>query len=197
MLSEVGASQLADVPGMVSVRRALLEKALRFNQQFLEDEIDDPEVRREAGLAYHRAGDIHQQVDRHQDAEAAFRKSIELFVALSTEFPDEAGHRHEHLRAQHRLGWLCSQLGRSPEADVLLAEAHAAGGKLVQDQPQTASYADTLASICIDLGSLRRTQGRFDSAETLYKRARDVAGDLAECGSSGTGVSLALRAPLR
>ena len=178
MLSEVGASQLADVPGMEPVRHALLEKALRFNQQFLEDQNDDPEVRREAGLAYFRAGDIYQKLDRHQDAEAGFRKAMELSAALSSKFPDEAGHRYEHLRAQHRLGWMYSQLGRSSEADVLLAEAHAAGEKLVHEQPQAVSFADYLASICIDLGGLCHTQGRFDKAEALFKQARDVAGDL-------------------
>ena len=54
MLTEVGEQKLANVPQMEPVRRALLKKALKFYQAFLEQKSDDPVVMREVGRAYGR-----------------------------------------------------------------------------------------------------------------------------------------------
>src|SRR5207302_11398005 len=52
MLTEVGQKQLAKVPQMEPVRRALLEKALQFYQGFLQEKSGDPAVMRETAWAY-------------------------------------------------------------------------------------------------------------------------------------------------
>jgi serine/threonine protein kinase len=69
-------------PQMDPIRGDLLLKALTFYQKFLDRQGDDPVIRREAALAYWRVAMIHGELGRGQDAEAAYRKAIELFDRL-------------------------------------------------------------------------------------------------------------------
>ncbi len=51
MLTELGAKHLADIPQMVGVRRAMLEKALAFHEQFLREQ-NDATTQHDAGMAF-------------------------------------------------------------------------------------------------------------------------------------------------
>ena len=53
MLTELGAKHLADIPQMVGVRRAMLEKALAFHEQFLREQ-NDATTQHDAGMAFQR-----------------------------------------------------------------------------------------------------------------------------------------------
>src|SRR5262249_37852802 len=58
LLTEVSDKELSSIPHLEPVRRRLLEKALKFFEDFLQAKRTDRTVRFEAGLAYRRVGDI-------------------------------------------------------------------------------------------------------------------------------------------
>src|SRR5262249_3533559 len=59
-LAETAGRDLADTPQMEQVRRRLLEKALGFYTEFLQERRDDPVVRQETARAYARVGEIRR-----------------------------------------------------------------------------------------------------------------------------------------
>src|SRR5262249_1038811 len=60
LLTEVAEIDLANTPQMEPVRQRLLQKAQRYYAKFLADGETDPGVRREAGRALVRLGDIQE-----------------------------------------------------------------------------------------------------------------------------------------
>src|SRR5260370_5918995 len=78
MLTRVGNEKLKNVPLLEDLQRELLEDALKFNKQFLQDRADDPVVRRETARAYARAGSIRGMLGQHEEASSAYRECIKL-----------------------------------------------------------------------------------------------------------------------
>src|SRR5262249_20370052 len=83
MLTKVSEIDLARVPQMEPVRRALLEKALRFYQGFLQEHNADPAIRLETAEAYRRMGDIYSQLGQLPQAEQAFGEALGLLQKLA------------------------------------------------------------------------------------------------------------------
>src|SRR5207245_633261 len=81
MLMQVGAVDLADVPQMEPVRKALLTKAQAFMQKFLSEREDDPSVRLEAGRMYVYKGDIEDMLNNLPEAEQAYSQAISYLGA--------------------------------------------------------------------------------------------------------------------
>ena len=77
MLTQVGQSQLAQVPHLEQMRRMLLEKALAFYERFMREKGDDPAIQLETGMAYRRVGDIQSLLGQFEKAEAAYDHGIE------------------------------------------------------------------------------------------------------------------------
>jgi serine/threonine protein kinase len=78
MLAEAGQNLPADVPPAEPLRRELLERALKFYEEFLEEHGTDPAVRRERVRAYGRVGDIRLLLGQHALAEQAYRQALKL-----------------------------------------------------------------------------------------------------------------------
>jgi serine/threonine-protein kinase len=87
MLSEVGSKDLADVPAMEGIRRALLERALQFYEGFL-DERDDPATRHDVGLAQARVGAIRLLLGQVSPAVEAYRQAVDRLAKAATESGD-------------------------------------------------------------------------------------------------------------
>src|SRR5262249_8729067 len=96
MYTQVAEKWLANQPQMESVQREFLEKALRFYQEFAEqDGGTEPAVRLETARAYGRVAEIQQNIGASAQAEAPFRKAIEQLRGLAEEFPGSPEHRQE------------------------------------------------------------------------------------------------------
>src|SRR5262249_20205848 len=78
MFTEAGQNLPADVPPAEPLRRELLERALKFYEDFLEEHGTDPAVRRERVRVYGRVGDIRRLLGQHALAEQACRQRLKL-----------------------------------------------------------------------------------------------------------------------
>src|SRR5262249_39325044 len=98
------AKEMDGQPRMQPLQRKFLLQALEFYHEFAKQAGDDPEIRFEAGRAYHRAGSIEDLLGRRNEAERALRGAIALFEKLAEESPAEARSRVELARCYHELG---------------------------------------------------------------------------------------------
>src|SRR5438876_377719 len=76
MLTRVAQEKLFNVPQMEPLRKALLEDALKFYQEFLKYKADDPALQHELGQAWWRAGTIQNSLGETKQAEQAFAAGI-------------------------------------------------------------------------------------------------------------------------
>jgi eukaryotic-like serine/threonine-protein kinase len=98
MLTRVSEDKLLNTPQMEPLRKALLQDALRFYQEFLKQKATDPQSRLGTGEAWRRIGDLQTVLAEYAQAEAAFREAIAILEPLLQEFPDDS----EHLSALAR-----------------------------------------------------------------------------------------------
>ena len=87
LLTEVAEEQLANEPRMQKHQRALLEKALGFYKEFLEEKSTDPQVRYKTALAHKRVGDILRKLGRNQEAVEAYNQAQIMFEQLIADRP--------------------------------------------------------------------------------------------------------------
>src|SRR5207302_163736 len=71
---------------------------------YLEQEGDDPRVRRETARAYFRLAGLYLVLNKSAEAEAACRKAIDLQTRLVADFPGEPDYRHELCQSHNHLG---------------------------------------------------------------------------------------------
>jgi tetratricopeptide (TPR) repeat protein/tRNA A-37 threonylcarbamoyl transferase component Bud32 len=179
LLTWVGDGHLAHLPRMEPVRRQVLEDALRFYQQFLQDQDSAPSVRREVGRAHWRVGRIYSMLRRPAEAGAAYRRGEVLLEELAADFPTVPEYRAELAHILTDLGTLLKEAGQLPEAEEVYERALALQTKLIEDGAGTPEYRSTQALILRDLGVLRRESGRFPKADEAYRQALTLFEELA------------------
>jgi len=85
-------------------RKKMLEDAVQFYQSFLEQEDDDPVLRREAAKVYYRMGGLYLLLGDAQNAQQVLTKTRQLQESLCTEFPDNPDYRHDMAKTENFLG---------------------------------------------------------------------------------------------
>ncbi len=183
MLTEVGERTLSEVPEMREVQMALLEKALGFQNEFLQRWGDTPELRHDAGLAHRRVGQAHGKLGRRKEKEEAYQKALEIQESLVKEFPDNATYIHD-LSTTYVLvaGTGDNWENRHEVTKQWYRKALALREKLVADYPDNANYRLALMGICNDLrrANIALTPPDHAAAEVFGRRAVDLARQLAE-----------------
>ena len=90
MYTQVAEKWLAQQAELTQVQKQFLEKALAFYQRLATEESADPAVLFETAKAEQRVGEIQNKLGKHAEAEAAYRRAIELFAQLAREAQDAA-----------------------------------------------------------------------------------------------------------
>jgi tetratricopeptide (TPR) repeat protein/tRNA A-37 threonylcarbamoyl transferase component Bud32 len=171
MLTRVAREKLAHAPQMQQVRRDLLERALRFYEDFAAQEAGpDPETRREAARAAVRAADLRALLGDRDAAEKAYRSGISQLSALADEFRDDPAPREDFAAACNNLGNLLQESGNA-EAEELYLRAADLRRRLSEAAPDKAGHRHELALCLANLGALRLKQGRFGEAERDIREA--------------------------
>ncbi|MEQ1903021.1 MAG: serine/threonine-protein kinase [Pirellulaceae bacterium] len=120
LLTRVGGVGLEAVPHMDDTRRRILEDALEFYREILQDESDDPVVRREIGLALQRIGAIQTDLERHQEAVNSFNRAIEVHQSLASDSPDNPDDEVNLVRSHRQLAFVLFKSAQVPEAERIV-----------------------------------------------------------------------------
>jgi tetratricopeptide (TPR) repeat protein len=154
MLTEVAQKQLADEPLMEQKRRVLLEKALGFYQEFLQEKSSDPTLRQATAQAYKQVGDISRLLRRDEQAEHAYEQAIAMLTALAEEFPDQPALRQQLAESQDFRGEVLRLAGRPAQAQEAYEAALSIERQLAEQFPAEGAYRRDQARTQYNLGIL-------------------------------------------
>jgi tetratricopeptide (TPR) repeat protein/tRNA A-37 threonylcarbamoyl transferase component Bud32 len=171
MLTEVAESELRNIPRMDQVRRRLLEKALRFQQQFIRENRDDPQARVETSLAYTLVGDIYAHLGKHRKAEEYFQKAIRLSRRLIRSFPNASKYALGLAAVYDRYGNLLAITDRYAQAERFFGRAVRVLDRLVGQFPDNDSFRAELGASLTLLGKMQCYRFDFREAEQSLRRA--------------------------
>jgi tetratricopeptide (TPR) repeat protein len=152
MLTRV-ATDLAGEPRMVQLRRTLLEDALQFYQQFVEQKGDDPALRYDLARAYIRVGDIYSWLGEYKKVLAPCEQALVMLDELGRQHPTDPRYRVDMVEAYsllHAKAWLGQivELIAHARSKVRVTE------DLRRDFPTVPAYLYLAASAHEDLGNI-------------------------------------------
>jgi serine/threonine protein kinase len=87
-LTQISDEKLADKPGLQTDRRELLQAALEYYQDFIEQRGDDPSLQADVAASYARIANILSELGHKGDALAATEKARKMLENLIREHPD-------------------------------------------------------------------------------------------------------------
>jgi serine/threonine-protein kinase len=170
--TRVSESQELKAHGLETLRTNLLETAAEFYEKFTQEEEAGPDVQAERARAYNRLGRLYEAIGRHQEADAAFQRSLALWQQLGEEQPAEPGAQAAVAGTYHRLGWLYQNIGRRTEAEEAHTKSASMWEQLIKQYPGEPDYQDSLAWTFNDLGILySHTAGPPARVKEAYGKA--------------------------
>ncbi|MCH8880055.1 MAG: protein kinase [Planctomycetes bacterium] len=171
MLSEVGHTDLADVPLMEPVRKALLERALGFYQEFLKEQGDDPALIFDAALAYKRVADIHGLLGSNDQSEEHYKQAATLFDRSAGQIEQLPDQRERLAETLTHIAKIRMTLHQDEQAEQTYNRALAVWEALAEDAPAKPDFAQSVAARHYDLATLKARTARTDEALTEYRAA--------------------------
>src|SRR5439155_6342707 len=128
-----------------------------------------PENRRDLAASLYNLGSVLDELSRWPDAEAVYRRAVELREHLAAEHPDAAEYRSalaESLSVAYSLAQVLGRLGRRAEAEAACRRGIELFERLAADHPDVPGYRDGLAQSVSGLGILlKNSPGRQPEAE--------------------------------
>ena len=169
--TEVAEEDLALEPRAELKRQALLEKALRFYEELLQVEPDDPELAWLAARAARRVGDIQRLLGRYPEALAAYDKAIER-LTLATARRHRPGPRDRRTVTTSSARSTASGATRRPADGLPAGAGHSAAA--ARGRPGHPGYRQDLSRTHYNLGIVARQTGRPPAAITELDEAGRV-----------------------
>jgi serine/threonine-protein kinase len=153
-LTSVSESKLlsSPLPGLQPLRKDLLQGALKYYQEFVEQHQDDPTLRSELARAHYRIGKINGEMGAAADALHSYEQALALWRGLVAESPADSGYRFEEARVLSAMGARQVPLpGQRDKGWATLNEARPLLEGLVQEQPANSDFRAALARCYLSL----------------------------------------------
>lgn len=179
VLTEVGRAGLVDVPQAEEVRRTLLERALQFHEELLDERRDDPRVALEVTRTKVLVGELLAALGRWDEGDAVLRDALDdLDVAPAGADSDDVAELTARVAKQ--LGTSLGTRG-DPKGAVTVVErglerlrAEAASERV------SIAVRAALATSLVDLAEYRRRAGDAEGAKAAWNEAGGTFATLAE-----------------
>jgi tetratricopeptide (TPR) repeat protein len=168
MLTHVGYERLANVPQAETVRRDLLQDALRFYERIAQQHRDDPELALELARAHRRLAEVYGTLGDRSQAEQGHRRAIALLENPDASFSDRLAHDRELAATYTDLSAALNQTRGRQEAEDALRRALALQERLVEDFPDDFLSRSNLSETHNRLGNLFGQTQRPKEAEQAY-----------------------------
>jgi tetratricopeptide (TPR) repeat protein len=174
MLAEVGETWLKYTPQAAPVRKVLLEKALAFYKEFLDDRQDDPAIRRQLAQAHLRVANIHALLGEDARALDSLKQALAVSRELVQAGPRDVKSREAVAIALSDLGTLHKRLGNKDRSEKAYLESLEVLAELARDFPgETDSLLNT-AGCLSNLATLTDDPAvslpRFEKAVATYRQ---------------------------
>lgn len=171
LYTRMATERLFDEPQLDPLCQELLEKARALYEELAQEHNGDLGVRRDAGLAWFRLGEIHRLRDQRGEAEVAYGEAVARQDALRRDDPGDPRHQQDLANSHNWLGELLREQGRPDAAEGHYRAALELQQGLVADHPHEESYRMELARSQYNLAILERETNRSAEARAHYDRA--------------------------
>jgi serine/threonine protein kinase len=143
-----------DKPHMQLFQREVLEKALRFYQQFARRKSGDPGIQRETAAASLRVANIEFRLGRYKQARDACEATIAALQKLPAALPTDPEQRALLAEAYSSHGFILAAQRRVPQAEAAYRRALALWDELAALHPDKPGYRSSLANTHLHRASL-------------------------------------------
>jgi serine/threonine-protein kinase len=159
------------MPGLQPLRKELLELALAYYVDFLQQQAEDPALQADVAAAYLRVGRINSEIGTKTESLAAVRRARDLYDTLIRAHPNDPALANELANCHTEIGFLQSQIGEVMEGLRSLEQAVALGSALVHDHPGVVTYQYDLALAYRRLAYVQQQNGKPEDAVASLQRS--------------------------
>jgi serine/threonine protein kinase/tetratricopeptide (TPR) repeat protein len=174
------ADRLVEIPGTEPVRRDLLNSALAYYRQFVDEAADDPHLRRDLAVAHFKSGVIASKLGASEDAIEQYNRALAILDELAATDSPPAEQLAQLAVTQNNLALLFASRGEVAAARDHYANAIAIQQRLVRRHAGEPSYAGHLAESQANFGMLLDQIGETKKAERSLRASVDILRPLAE-----------------
>jgi serine/threonine protein kinase len=166
----VSESKLLKVPGLKPLRKDLMDRALKYYQEFVKQRHGDESVNAELGRTYYRIARIATWFGKSEDGVAAYEKALQAYESLVQAHPEEARYQTDLAIVCNDLGNVLRARGRREEALRIHRRAMAIRAKLAEAHPDLLRYQNELSKSYANVGYIMRELNQdAEALESLEK----------------------------
>ena len=152
-------------------QKAILAKILTWYEELANESGNTPDARNDMARAVSWVATIQGKLGRAQEAEASFRRSLDLFDRLAADFPAVPDYRRDLALSYYHLAFLFQKTGRPRQAEAAFRDGCAGFERLTADFPAEPDYRYHLAVGQTNLGQILIWSGRGAEAAAVVRQA--------------------------
>jgi serine/threonine-protein kinase len=163
-------------PHLEGLRAELLRTALGFYSEFQAslEEDGSPEAWTELAMAHAHAAQLTRELDRQDEALAAYRRALAIVERMAAATPDEPELRNRLARCHTDIGFTLRTMGRAVEARQSYGRVRTILEPLARDHPGIARHREHLSFTLSNLGVIEQDLGRTPEAIHLHRQALEI-----------------------
>ncbi len=175
-----------------NLRQELLQSALKFYQQFVNQRSQDPRLRQELANAHFRLGGITQVISSPHEAIDSFVAARTIWERLAAAEPKNDELQGHLAACQLAIGKLQERIGNLQNALNSLSQAQAILEPLAARRPEVALFQANLAECLGKIGAVRAKLDFPDEALAMLQKAKAIRQQLIERSPDDTGYQRSL-----
>ena len=178
--TQVSESKLLGKESLQPLRKELLTAALKYYQEFLRQQGNDPTLRAELAQAYQRVAWITNAIGSKEDALAAYQKARDAFAELYHSAPCDPTYPFEWASCCDMIGRLQGETGQPADALRSHAQALAVWDALLKAQPAEPCWKTSWANSRMYSGFTYRQIGQLNEALRAHEEAQAMRAQLVQ-----------------
>ena len=179
--------KLRNVAGMkISLVQAILDPALKLQDQLIAAGESDPKLRRSQAVALTEAAHTQLDVGDVRSAYASATRSRDILRDLVASHPDESEEAYDLSAAFEMTGDIAMSEGQMSIAESSYEDSLRIIERLAQSDPANSVSQLSLARAYAKVGAAQLKRGRFDEASASYGRSLSIAALQTQSSAGGT-----------
>jgi tetratricopeptide (TPR) repeat protein len=174
LLTRVSEDDLLKESGFDPLRRDLLAKAQAHYQSFLNENANNPRIRRELANAHYRVAVIERELDHQQEAAKSLETAEKLQRAMYLEQPRDPEVRRALSDTLTVAGAWQTRAGNWEQAIAAFQEAVQVRDALADEFSEDREFQRLRASVHMNLGVAYKAQGKLGDAAREEEFAREL-----------------------
>jgi serine/threonine-protein kinase len=163
-----------------NLRQELLQSALKYYEQFVQQRGADPRLRHELANAYFRVAEITQEIASPHEAIGSFGSARTIWEQLAAAEPKNDEIQGQLAACLLAIGKAQDRTGNLPGALNSLSQALAILEALAARRPEAALYQANLADCLANIGVIRAKLESPDQALDMLQKAKAIRQQLIE-----------------